>query len=199
MIVIVDGYNLLAFLHGTGKTGFQEREKLVQALVNYFSTLQRGKAIIAFDGGIWSHAQREHKNGIDIVYVGNGVSADDWICSYISCNKEYLMTLVTNDKELKKRAKARSRTTHFLSCKEFSSLLYLPFRREEDPLQEFLIEKWELESSLYETEEDIDFLIMLSQPEKKIDEEKKEKRKASPSSSKKEKIHLSIIEKLKPK
>ncbi len=104
MHVIIDGYNLLARVGGTGVLHSEmAREALLRDLAAYRQ--RKGHAVtVVFDG--WQHGQpiegREHRAGVQVIYSKRGERADQVIqrlareygsdCAIVSSDHEIVAT-----------------------------------------------------------------------------------------------------------
>lgn len=111
MIVIVDGYNLIKHVFHKIKGKLEgQRNQLIKELGYYknkkASTIDQ--IILVFDGGFTSHADRQVRNGVVVVFSGNKDSADDWIIKFTEKHKNKEMLLVTKDNKLRAECKRYS-------------------------------------------------------------------------------------------
>ena len=56
--------------------------------------------ILVFDAGPFSHATREIKHGIVVMFSGQKSSADDWIIEYAQKHRNDELLVVTNDRKI---------------------------------------------------------------------------------------------------
>ncbi len=100
MIIVIDGYNLLHAIFTSHRGKFdRERIQLVRQL-SYYQRQKNHEIILVFDGGLFSHATREVRSGIVVIYSGQRESADEWIVDYIARHKGKEILLVTRDRNL---------------------------------------------------------------------------------------------------
>ncbi|KKQ33462.1 MAG: hypothetical protein US49_C0001G0142 [candidate division TM6 bacterium GW2011_GWF2_37_49] len=103
VIIIIDGYNLLKqiFPHVKGRLDPQ-RDMFIRQLGCYkHKKLGDIKEIIlVFDAGPFSHATREIKQGIVVMFSGQKSSADDWIIEYVQKHRNDELLVVTNDRKI---------------------------------------------------------------------------------------------------
>jgi predicted RNA-binding protein with PIN domain len=103
MIVIVDGYNLLKHLFPKEKGKLDKHRDLIVSQLGFYKKKKEGKIkeiVLVFDGGHWSHATREIRHGITVIFSGQDQNADDWIVDYVERMKGEELLVVTRDKEL---------------------------------------------------------------------------------------------------
>jgi predicted RNA-binding protein with PIN domain len=107
MIIIIDGYNLLKQIF-PGSRQYLDKQKnvFIRHLALYKSKKSEIKEIIiVFDAGPSTHATREIKNGIVVMYSGTKSNADEWIQEFVERNKGKDMLVVTLDRALKDACK----------------------------------------------------------------------------------------------
>ena len=100
MKLLIDGYNLLKYLHGPS-VGEQQRHACTQ-IINSYARLQSIKPWIIYDGGSDTRPTQEIYGLVTIVYVGWKSTADNYIQEYIT-TKEHRheeLLLVSSDREL---------------------------------------------------------------------------------------------------
>lgn len=99
MIIIIDGYNVLKQQeHGT----FIEdsvRLALAHRLQRY-ARQKKHDIMLVFDGGPSPWPTQELKGAVQIVYAGNGKSADEFITHYVTDHKQKDFMLVSSDRAL---------------------------------------------------------------------------------------------------
>ncbi len=103
MIIIIDGYNLLKQIFpGAKRTLDKQRTAFIQQLAYYKSKKpQISEIIVVFDAGPSTHATREIKSGVVVVYSGVKSSADAWILLFVERNKGKELLVVTLDRALR--------------------------------------------------------------------------------------------------
>lgn len=117
---IIDGYNFLFQIHSFDGTLEQGRETLLSFLESA-SNQKKLQITIIFDGADLSPYPHHKSYGtLNIVYSPAYMTADDYILEELSSmDKPHIVTLVTSDKQLAKKAralKAKSVTIdHFLN------------------------------------------------------------------------------------
>ena len=108
MILLVDSYNIIRFLYPGGK---HAHEAQVAWFLRQLSLYKKakcsevGEVLAVFDGGLFSRKLREIIGGVVVVYAGTGRKADDVLADYAASYRERAL-LVTNDRELQRRALA---------------------------------------------------------------------------------------------
>lgn len=100
MIIVIDGYNVLRQVFpGNRRQLDKKRTQFIRELGHYHA--KKGQEIVVvFDGGHVSHAMREVRKGVVIVFSGYKSTADEWITDYMKRNKHKELLLVTRDREL---------------------------------------------------------------------------------------------------
>jgi predicted RNA-binding protein with PIN domain len=107
MIILIDAYNLIKQVIGQSFIEEDQRGRFIKEFKVY-AKKKRHKLILVFDGGFQSFPVVEREDLVDIVYVGYGHSADDYIKDYLEKNNKRDMILVSSDLELKNKAKSLS-------------------------------------------------------------------------------------------
>jgi predicted RNA-binding protein with PIN domain len=99
MILIIDGYNLLKFVHGAQTVTEHQRAAFVQQLTQY--TRHRSlKPILIFDGGDARWPSHTSHGIVTVTYAGSHETADAYIQRYIAQHKNKKLLLVSSDREL---------------------------------------------------------------------------------------------------
>lgn len=124
MIVVIDGYNLLKqiFSHIKGHLE-RERDMFVRQL-GYYKNQKSGEIkeiIVVFDAGPFSHATREVKHGVVVMFSGQKSTADDWIIEYAEKHRNEELLIVSNDREIISASQRFNATT--LSSKDFYRIM----------------------------------------------------------------------------
>ena len=120
MIVILDGYNIIKKITHTLQVTERERNTFINAIKSY-ALVKKLQIELVFDGGLSLMSQKEDRDGIKVVYVGTGRSADDYIKDFLSHHKGRNVLLVSADNELRRFADAS--LIDSLSSDEFIVLL----------------------------------------------------------------------------
>jgi predicted RNA-binding protein with PIN domain len=103
MVVLIDGYNLLRQIMPQHKrTPDAQKQHLIKLLSSYKAKKKKElkDVILVFDAGPFSHASREVKQGVSIIFSGQKSSADEWIIEYAEKHKELNILVVTKDRKL---------------------------------------------------------------------------------------------------
>ncbi len=107
-MILIDGHNLLFKRCDTFKPNIEtEIEHQTSLLLNH---LANKKSIIVYDGNGGKNGygfEKKINKTTKVVYSGKFQKADDWIVAWISKNPSEMVTLVTDDLGLRKRAKAK--------------------------------------------------------------------------------------------
>lgn len=100
MKLLIDGYNLLKYLHGPS-VGEQQRHACTQS-INSYARSQSIKPWIIYDGGSDARPMQEIYGLVTIIYVGWKSTADNYIQDYITTkqHKYEELLLVSSDREL---------------------------------------------------------------------------------------------------
>lgn len=120
MIILIDGYNLLRFIFPTIKGDLaRQRIQFIKLLGFYKEKKQASvkELIVVFDAGPFSHATREIRGGVTVMFSGQRSNADDWIFDYVVAHKGYEILLVTLDRPLSARVKPFN--VHCMDVDEF--------------------------------------------------------------------------------
>jgi predicted RNA-binding protein with PIN domain len=102
MIICIDGNNFLRFFQSE-KTALSDAKKnqFAYELSRYQTQKPNVQEIIlVFDAGPFSRATREIHHNITIMHAGQKSSADEWICEFVSRNKDKECLVITNDRAL---------------------------------------------------------------------------------------------------
>ncbi|MCB9492958.1 MAG: NYN domain-containing protein [Epsilonproteobacteria bacterium] len=103
MIVLIDGYNLLKQIFPGAKHNLdKQKRQFIQQLAFYKAKKSDAikEIIVVFDAGPFSHAYREIKSGITVIYSGQKSCADKWIENYVAKHKQKHCLIVTLDRQL---------------------------------------------------------------------------------------------------
>ena len=119
MHIIIDGYNVLKQLLGSGEISLSQRRAFINMLGKYAQKKNHDICVI-FDGGpdVWPSQEIDH--GITVVYSGIKQSADDLIKVAMQ-KKSHGLLIVSSDNELKMAAAKRNITS--IDALEFYSLV----------------------------------------------------------------------------
>lgn len=107
MIILIDAYNLIKQVLEVSRVSDDQINKFINELKKY-SKKKNHHIVLVFDGGFQSFPIREIDGLVEIVYVGYGHSADDFIKDYLEKNHKRDLILVSSDLELKNKAKSLS-------------------------------------------------------------------------------------------
>lgn len=77
--------------------------------------------ILVFDAGPFSHATREVKHGVVVMFSGQKSTADDWIIEYVQNHRNDELLVVTNDRKILSASERCNAVT--LSSNDFYSIL----------------------------------------------------------------------------
>jgi predicted RNA-binding protein with PIN domain len=102
MIVLIDGYNFLKQIYPGIKGCLEISRDIFIKNVGQYKKHKKGitEIVVVFDAGPFSHAIREIKHGVCIIFSGQKSSADDWIVHYTFKHKEREIAVVSRDKAL---------------------------------------------------------------------------------------------------
>jgi predicted RNA-binding protein with PIN domain len=103
MRIIVDGYNFI----GRDKGLRGDLEKKRRLLIEQLSAYRRIKGFpvtVVFDGGDFG-GEREQTGGIEVIYSGRGVTADEVICRMAEELREGC-TVASSDREVQRRVRS---------------------------------------------------------------------------------------------
>jgi predicted RNA-binding protein with PIN domain len=121
MHYIIDGYNLFFYLFGTSSQDFKsQRQSLIQSMNAKIEFLSLDVSLV-FDSYLApGDGSRSHYHHLEILFTPEGITADDYIIQHLKNSRDPSKELlVTNDKELARRAKHLSAGTqsidHFLN------------------------------------------------------------------------------------
>jgi len=105
MIVVIDGYNLLKQIFPGVKGSLEKHRSLfIQQLAHYHGKKAKeiSELVVVFDAGPSTHATREVKSGVVVVFSGTRSSADQWILEFVERKKGQEILVVTLDRALRK-------------------------------------------------------------------------------------------------
>jgi len=99
MIVIVDAYNILKYVHGSDGVGEREKEDFL-SVVRVRARMKQYNVIVVFDGGSSSYPLRYDDHGIEVMYAGNRQSADHAIEALCGTYRGREVVVVSADRML---------------------------------------------------------------------------------------------------
>ena len=105
MIVLIDGYNLLKQIFPGVKGSLEKHRSLfIQQLAHYQAKKAKeiSELVVVFDAGPSTHATREVKSGVVVVFSGTRSSADQWILEFVERKRGQEILVVTLDRALRK-------------------------------------------------------------------------------------------------
>jgi predicted RNA-binding protein with PIN domain len=105
MQIIIDGYNFIKSVVKKNFISDSERSFLSHQIALYGKS-KGHKILIVFDGGPFMWPIEERTGGIDIVYVGQQMSADAYIITYLQEHCLHDPLLVSSDKQIRNAAAA---------------------------------------------------------------------------------------------
>jgi len=204
MIVFVDGYNWLRSIYG--KTSYEEERAhartMIRSMEHYKVAHGAVEVTLVFDGGLFSHKQREVHHGIVVVYAGRGCSADDAIIEYIEKMRGQEVVVVSNDRKLVRCCKENG--AEVLPVDVFAQYVAEAVVEQQvaaEELQEAGIEKYASSDGEFVDDDVIDVLMIqasLQKTDKKVDDEPKERfRTARTKKSKQERARVRLYNKLR--
>ncbi len=103
MVVLIDGYNLLRQIMPQHKRTPDAQKQHLIKLLSYYKAKKKKELkdiILVFDAGPFSHASREVKQGVSIIFSGQKSSADEWIIEYAEKHRELNILVITKDRKL---------------------------------------------------------------------------------------------------
>lgn len=105
MNIVIDGYNLLRHLFAKEHRLEEKRRNLLIHQLALYKKLKQHEVreiVIVFDGGDMRHATRTIREGIVVIFAGQGHSADEWIVHYVNKRAEVLgdLILISQDRKL---------------------------------------------------------------------------------------------------
>ncbi|MFZ5954034.1 MAG: NYN domain-containing protein [Candidatus Dependentiae bacterium] len=99
MFLIIDAYNILKQVISLKEITRVQRERFIQLVFTY-ARRKNHYAVIVFDGGADRWPSTEKKKQGSITFAGTTISADDYIKTFISDNKDKDMLLISTDRAL---------------------------------------------------------------------------------------------------
>jgi predicted RNA-binding protein with PIN domain len=121
MHILIDGYNLLKRNGFNGETDAHARTTFVSHLAQYAKKKDHN-LVIVFDGGPYQWPDTERTKGIEVVFSGERMSADEYIKEYISEHPNKHLLLITSDRELNEWADEHG--VYSLDVHAFAYFLY---------------------------------------------------------------------------
>lgn len=103
MLIIIDGYNLLKNVLKCDFISDTQRLEALSMLAKY-ARGKRHELVIVFDAGPVQYPSRESYQGIQVIFSGQHMNADDFIISYLAENKQRDPLLVSTDKQIRSAA-----------------------------------------------------------------------------------------------
>lgn len=101
MIIIIDGYNVLK-RNGKKEIPEYERGIFIKTLAHY-AKIKKHAITLVFDGGISRRPEHYKELGIDIVYSGTELTADEYIKLYVQKHPNRQIMVVSADRDLGRR------------------------------------------------------------------------------------------------
>ncbi|MBT3827855.1 hypothetical protein HOL34_02230 [bacterium] len=99
MFIIIDGYNILKQLTNDVYVSEKERYAFVKKVAKYHAKT-RHSIVIVFDGGHSNYPEKERHHGIEVVYAGSTMSADEYIKQHVKELGAKEIVLVSQDRAL---------------------------------------------------------------------------------------------------
>lgn len=124
MIIIIDGYNLLKQIFPNVKGRLDPQRDMFIRQLGYYKHKKLNdikEIIVVFDAGPFSHATREIKHGVVVMFSGQKSSADDWIIEYVQKHRNDELLVVTNDRKIVSASENCNAVT--LSSNDFYQIL----------------------------------------------------------------------------
>jgi predicted RNA-binding protein with PIN domain len=124
MIVVIDGYNLLKQIFPGVKGSLEKQRSLfIQQLAHYQAKKAKeiSELVVVFDAGPSTHATREVKSGIVVVFSGIRSNADQWILDFVERKKGQEILVVTLDRALREACQKQGADT--LSVYDFYTVM----------------------------------------------------------------------------
>jgi len=112
MLVVIDGYNLLA------QSNYKSRDELLKELKKY-QNLQGHSVTVFFDGTHrgTSYGDRYMEGGVLIIFSPLNVTADEMIEEFLESSKQSNIVVVSSDRRVQSAAKAKKLS--YLESKDF--------------------------------------------------------------------------------
>ncbi len=99
MILVVDAYNVLKQVSPTTDITQKIRSRFIQDNTHY-SKAKHHTVVLVFDAGPTQWPHKQQIQGVQVVYSGTRMSADDYIKEYIQSHKGHELLLVSSDRAL---------------------------------------------------------------------------------------------------
>src|SRR5579871_5765303 len=99
MILVVDAYNVLKQVSSTTNITQKIRSRFIQDNAHY-GKARNHSMVLVFDAGPTQWPHKESVHGVQVVYSGATMSADDYIKEYIQSHKGHELLLVSSDRAL---------------------------------------------------------------------------------------------------
>lgn len=106
MFIIIDGYNLLRQEVGTQRL-YQAELTAFIALLSRYARHKGHRVLVVFDGGPYERPTRIHERGIEIIYAGRRVSADEVIAGLLEEKLQKECLVVSSDRAVVDHARAQ--------------------------------------------------------------------------------------------
>jgi predicted RNA-binding protein with PIN domain len=104
MKVIIDGYNLFKRVAGSSQVSQRQLAMLLQQVQRY-ARLKKHEILVVFDGGLMPWASSEQRDEhFTIVYAGSGLTADQYIMTYLQEHKQRPIVVVSSDRQIQRDA-----------------------------------------------------------------------------------------------
>jgi predicted RNA-binding protein with PIN domain len=105
MFLLIDGYNLLKAIES--RLSLTSRDQFIALLVRYLAHKKIEGAVV-FDSGPSLMINRQQYGLLQVVYVGQGHSADEYIIEYCRENRSKTFLLVTADRGILRAVAAKN-------------------------------------------------------------------------------------------
>jgi len=99
MILVIDAYNVLKQVLSTTAISEKIRMQFIKDVASYIH-LKKHMAVIVFDAGPTQWPYKEHVSGVQVVYSGTRITADDYIKQFAHENSMRELLLISSDRAL---------------------------------------------------------------------------------------------------
>lgn len=103
MLIAIDGYNVLKQALKKEFVSENERDQFINRLARY-ARRKKHELIVVFDGGVIGSPLKQKHRGITIVYAGDMMSADDYLCDYLEDVRGRDPLLISSDRVVRSAA-----------------------------------------------------------------------------------------------
>lgn len=100
MIIVIDGYNFLKSITGQNFINDSVMQSWLKRFLTY-TKLRRNRVVLVFDSGAVLQSESVTIGQLQVIYAGQGKSADDYLKKWLEHKWSEDLLLVTSDREIR--------------------------------------------------------------------------------------------------